>query len=392
MRIIKRTIVPVSLLVASTVLTRSEAYGQSLSDCKAVAAKFRNTCSHGDYDTPATTVAAMTSQTETCDQGNRCFEAATKNGGVCSWERRLCVTCRDDSGVTKIRIQSNNLPDHCIQNTLAKAMNFDYEVIFNQKQTFGTWAHTLDTQQKLDDAVCPIAKDYNAQNLGITEYGDSESRNAMGFAINGVAFQFANQIREDPVAPITETNEQPLDICGGHNQRNSDSGMYHYHILSPCIYEEFLSDKTMSDCTDNDDCKSNATSWALSGFDSMRTKTVVGLSKFGHVLYGPYDDSGELWDVQDVDPCNGVWSDDESEYFYVGTRWHPYAVGCQGPTNFPQNGDPALYPQCSLNGMDRYRTTTKTGGAQETAGSSGAGTICADVLVTVFISLFVLNP
>ena len=32
--------------------------------------------------------------------------------------------------------------------------------------------------------------------------------------------------------PITITNEQPLDMCLGHNQRNSPSGMYHYHDVS----------------------------------------------------------------------------------------------------------------------------------------------------------------
>ena len=354
MRVIKRTIVPVSLLVASSVVTHTEAYGQSLSDCKAVAAKFRNTCTHGDYDTPATSMATMTSNTETCIQSRDCFVDATRSGEVCSWERKLCVTCRDDNGVTKIRIQSNNLPDHCIQNKLAKALNFDYEVIFNRQEEFGTgkWIRTLDTQQKLNDAVCPIHKDYSASLLGITEYGDVESRNAMAFAINGVAFQFANQIREDPVSPITVTNEQPLDICLGHNQRNSNSGMYHYHGVSPCINKDFLNDKTMKSCTDEAQCSEDVVSWALWGFDSMKSKTVIGLSKFGHVLYGPYDESGELWNIQDVDPCNGVWSG--NEYFYVGTRWHPYAVGCQGPCNFPQNGNAALYPQCSTNGMDQY--------------------------------------
>lgn len=41
-------------------------YDQSLDDCKAVAAQFRNTCSHGDYDTPAANVEEMESTTETC--------------------------------------------------------------------------------------------------------------------------------------------------------------------------------------------------------------------------------------------------------------------------------------------------------------------------------------
>ena len=68
----------------------------------------------------------------------------------------------------------------------------------------------------------------------------------------------------------------------------------------------------------------------------------------------PYDESGQLWIAGDVDACNGAWSSDQSEYFYVSTRWHPYLVGCLGPSNFPQNQDPQLYAQCSLNGMEQY--------------------------------------
>ena len=36
----------------------------------------------------------------------------------------------------------------------------------------------------------------------------SESENAMGTAVNGVAFQFANQLQDDPVYPMNYTNEQ----------------------------------------------------------------------------------------------------------------------------------------------------------------------------------------
>ena len=71
----------------------------------------------------------------------------------------------------------------------------------------------------------------------------------MGIAINGVAFQFANQIQEDPVYPMTTLNEQPLDLCLGHNQQDSTSGMYHYHDVSPCINPDFLNGKIMSDCS-----------------------------------------------------------------------------------------------------------------------------------------------
>jgi hypothetical protein len=333
----------------------TQAYDQSLKDCKAVAAEFRNTCAHGDYDTPAAIgLVGMNSETVVCENSNRCIAAGVKIGSACTWERKLCVTCRDDDGVTKVRVQSNNLPDHCVSpgNNLPKAKNFDYEVIFNKKQTRRDLVNNFATQEELNSAVCPIHKQYDGLSLGIVEYGDDESRNAAGFAINGVVFQFANQIEEDPASPITETNEQPMDLCLGHNQRNSPGGMYHYHHLTPCLNPNFLDGKTMSECTAHDDCNKDVSAWSRSGYENMKYKKIIGISKFGHVMYGPYKNSGKLWGTGDVDACNGAWSG--NDYFYVGTAWHPYLVGCQGPSNHPQ--DNGIFAQCSTNGMDKYDT------------------------------------
>lgn len=340
-----------------------QAYDQSLQDCKAVAAEFRNTCAHGDYDTPSASMETMESETIVCKKNRRCIAAGTKWRGDCYWKRKLCVTCRDDNGVTKIRVQSNNLPDHCVSptNNKVKAKNFDYEVVFNQKQTPGVLVNEFSTQETLNSAICPIAKRYDKNALGIVEYGDDESSRAMGFAINGVAFQFANQIGEDPAAPLTETNEQPLDLCLGHNQKNSNSGMYHYHHLTPCLDTDFLSGKTMSECKANTQCNQDKSAWSRSGYASMKYKKVIGIAKFGHVMYGPYNSSEKLWGTDDVDSCNGAWSDDE--FFYVGTAWHPYVIGCQGPANHAQ--DDGLFPQCSANGMDKYVETNGASLAEE---------------------------
>jgi len=235
-------------------------------------------------------------------------------------------------------------------NTLVKAKNFDYEVDFNQKQNPGQLVNAFTNQEELNDAVCPIAKQYRTRSLGIVEYGDTESRNAAGFAINGVAFQFGNQMAEDPAAPITETNEQPLDLCLGHNQKNSDSGMYHYHHVTPCLNQHFIDGHLSSqdECANHDSCSKDKSQWSRSGYAELQHKKVIGLAKFGHVMYGPYNDSQELWGTNDVDACNGAWSSD-GDFFYVATSWHPYLVGCQGPANHAQ--DDGLFAQCSTNGM-----------------------------------------
>ena len=343
-------------LLLALLLTTEEvkAYVQSLEDCRVVASHFRNTCS---ADIASSNVESTPGETFTCSNKSRCIEGGTLSGTDCSWTRKLCVTCRvDDNGVTMIRVQTNNLPDHCVASSSIKAKNFDYEVPFNPRQEFGAWTQSFETQAELNRAVYPIHK----QHLKVVaeELGDGESAQAMGFAINGVAFQFANQIREDPVYPITVLNEQPLDTCLGHNQRNSDSGMYHYHDISPCLFSTTadLPDNSVRSCKDHPECARNITEWALQGYSTVQTKTIIGISKDGHVMYGPYDESGELWQPHAVDACNGAWSSspDSSDYFYVGTRWHPYLVGYQGPANFPQQQEDAIYAQCSLNGMDQY--------------------------------------
>jgi len=362
------------LLLTANIVTR--AYDQSLNDCKAVAAQFNNTCSHGDYDTPSASMDGMGYETVTCENKRRCIDKNSStllaDGTTCTWKRKLCVTCSVGSnGVTKIRVQTNNLPNHCVNSITIKAKNFDYEVNFNSKQSYGEWVQTISMQNQLNNAVCPIRKNFDRASLGLVEHGDGESENVMGITINGVAFQFANQIREDPVYPITEANEQPLDICLGHNQLNSVSGMYHYHDISPCINPNFLDGKTMSECINNPVCNKSIVEWKILGYEDWKYKKVIGIAKDGHVLYGPFDDSGQLWQTDNVDICNGAWSENNDDYFYVGTQWHPYSAGCFGPYNFPQNN--GLYAQCSTNGMDQYINNNSEGGGGETTLSSSTG-------------------
>merc|ERR1719232_2416482 len=101
----------------------------------------------------------------------------------------------------------------------------------------------------------------------MVEYGCSESKRALAIALNGVAFQNANQKDDDPIFPqgLGDVCDQPLDICMGHNQRNNPSGMYHYHNFSPCLNENFLDDKVQDDCRDGP-CEDDPVGWALSGY------------------------------------------------------------------------------------------------------------------------------
>ena len=58
--------------------------------------------------------------------------------------------------------------------------------------------------------------------------------------------------------------------------------------------------------------------------------TPIGLAKDGHIIIGPYNKDGELFECDDHDVCNGVFLSDNS-YAYVTTQRFPYVVGCWGP-------------------------------------------------------------
>ena len=60
-----------------------------------------------------------------------------------------------------------------------------------------------------------------------------------------------------------------------------------------------------------------------------------GIARDGHVIVGPYNAQGELWDCTMLDVCHGTFLDDGS-YVYVPTSTFPHLVGCWGPA--PING------------------------------------------------------
>lgn len=65
-------------------------------ECRATADLFFNTCDQVDSDgylVAASSIATMTAQTETCDGGFGSCIGATNLNGVCTWSRKLCVTC-----------------------------------------------------------------------------------------------------------------------------------------------------------------------------------------------------------------------------------------------------------------------------------------------------------
>ena len=82
---------------------------------------------------------------------------------------------------------------------------------------------------------------------------------------------------------------------------------------------------------------------------------VVGLTKSGHVVYGPYwPGNGSKVAGNVLDSCNGWFmpnpdttSSTKWLYGYVATEFHPYGPACFGPANWPERSQ--LPQLCSAN-------------------------------------------
>jgi len=93
------------------------------------------------------------------------------------------------------------------------------------------------------------------------------------------------------------------DRCAGHPQQ---SGAYHYHDLSPCIY---------------------------SG-PAGQHSSLVGYALDGYPIYGPLGDGGKTLGNADLDACHGTTGPvilrgkKVTIYHYVATAEYPYTLGC----------------------------------------------------------------
>ena len=91
--------------------TADETYTNTLASCLDFAAQFDNTC---DDLTTKKSFSAVDSETVTCSSVGQCPVGGSENGDNCSWERKLCVSCYEDSdSIVKVRAQTNGLPNHC---------------------------------------------------------------------------------------------------------------------------------------------------------------------------------------------------------------------------------------------------------------------------------------
>ena len=112
--------------------------GRTLADCNAFADLFDNTCSSVAGVPQVMDLANDSGTTVNCAGAMRCpgtsGEATYTSESPCSYERKLCLSCYEDSVATVyIKVQSNALPNHCFFSTLnnAGAIENEWTVVFN---------------------------------------------------------------------------------------------------------------------------------------------------------------------------------------------------------------------------------------------------------------------
>ena len=68
-------------------------------------------------------------------------------------------------------------------------------------------------------------------------------------------------------------------------------GVFHYHFMPVCIADETIGEKA-------DKCErcNDIINYGLESFaKNMKSLTPIGIAKDGHIIYGPYNDDGEVF-------------------------------------------------------------------------------------------------
>lgn len=119
---------------------------------------------------------------------------------------------------------------------------------------------------------------------------------------------------------------------------SSPQGVLHYHSLGACATSSSYRSTTVVPalCENNyNNCLAEPFAWAYNAAFPNKSNYGgdFGIARDGHVIKGPYNASGELWDCSELDMCNGTFLSDGS-YVYAPHARFPHVVGCWGPAPF----------------------------------------------------------
>jgi hypothetical protein len=318
------------------------AASNSLSNCQAVASQFLTT-----INSTATNITGTTGVNVTCSDTSVYCPGQNITGVGCVWQRKLSAVCRNASGVIKIRIQTNGLPPRCASVPAGPfvQLDVDFEVNFNPDVNVNSPNQDFTSVSSLSQFMCTLTYPQNVPSAsGFVNYGTTLLNTATGVSVDGVMMfspDSANDV--DPFYPPPGAQQEQVDTCLAHCQT---AGIYHYHISSGCMVNPPTG--PISGCAATTACISNISNYAMSGFSSYQTMTVIGVATDGHVVYGPYLSSNNRV-TSGFDVCNGMFYDSIGNYAYFATSTYPYLVGCFGPGNYPSFG-----PNCTTNGVSSY--------------------------------------
>ena len=79
----------------------------------------------------------------------------------CTFTRKLCATCSEVDDVVYIRVQSNEMPNHCFQainENPSSTYAADFEVIFNRDVTGleNVTSDDVNSSEKVSELMCDI--------------------------------------------------------------------------------------------------------------------------------------------------------------------------------------------------------------------------------------------
>ncbi|CDW90076.1 UNKNOWN [Stylonychia lemnae] len=373
-------------------LVQGEPYTSSLLDCNHFIDQFDYTINTRYQGVPEKMKPYQGNnyETITCDFPGPCPDGVTRP--ACTWLRFLTVTCEISGDGALITILTNSMPNHCYRSDsyypkgdsgeyqfygmnriqwnlkpreMAKAaINYDNKDFYftdlrSQADIDGVlcienWAQKelLDTNVHYAEVIKGQTQTSNNWKIDSSNVGQfnllglPNSDAVVGIALNGVfLFSGTSKYGYDAYFPRayglnTDPRQIEFDVCLGSVESYNT---YRYHMYSPCIYETSIRTKVMM-CKEDGACSFDLRTYAAANTPvEARVILPIGLAKDGRVIYGPYRQDRQLWQPCDVDICNGRYFG--TYYGYVATMFHPYILGCFGPSNTVKN----YYQQCSSN-------------------------------------------
>ena len=353
--------------------------GRTLADCQTFALNFDNTCSVSNGVTREMNLANDSGVDVSCTGVMRCpgssGEATYTSSNPCTYERKLCVTCYEESGTTYIKVQGNGLPNHCFHSSVnvSIAMEHEWTAVFNADVS-GEDNYTssdFDSSEKTDEILCDMQRTADSNMNAWSDYtlisrrrrelqppknggssGSSGStsnalQTSAGIMITG-GYMYNALAAGNVDAVLFEADT--LDVCYDHPTPFSE---FYYHYSGPCMRKDlgyWNDQKAPALCRDTGICVDDPENFTLTGaapgkgltYEASTWDTPIGLARDGHIIIGPHKPDGTTWDCADRDVCNGAFVN--GSYVYVGSSTFPYVVGCWGP------GPAHLYkPSCSFN-------------------------------------------